>query len=1400
MASAGSVYCLPYSGNSVPTSVNAVIAGGTRVIISSPFAVGSARFDTLLPSSVYRLYCAASSASGNGQWTLLEEMLSSKREVRTACCREVTVSLMVDSHIAGTALLNRISVTVDAAPSSPLQLHLAVTRDNITAVNADSFFYPSKVMLTTASWSSAHFVSILPAEVGTYALHASLSGSDSSRYAVKFSNSKSIVRLLPSSSEPETPFVAAATFGSSGKQITVTFSSRVDRAHLPVIFPCKSLFTFVDADTSLCTWQDDVSVVISLGKVAKAIPSDSLSVLPGVLRAACLTSAAVCSKWQTVSNTAVSVSPPALPLNPVVTISAPVTVSVCDSPVIDLSTSSGSGGRDWSKIVISVSCDNATLAARLASFFNDRYSLSRPSPLPAGMLQSGRAYTFTASLCNFLGQCGQASHVMSVSAVASPVVTIQGAQHVVIDANSPFSVKAAAFVSQCDGSVSSSDLAYSWTVSKVASGEVTQIKSVSQNPAMFRLNSRSLQASTTYQIRVQVTSLALLTTSAASVIVSVSAPAVAALIMGGAEQSVGITRPLVLDARGSYYTDGSSLDDVNFTWSCKQTYPTLSACPSTLRIEEIRNGRMLSITPSAETTLDSVYVFTVMLLGAHAVQSSSASVQVTAVAPTDPIISVSLKGRDISSKMNPSDSVVLEGGIIVNDRITSTWSISADSSVDLMSCALTPTSQVLSVGRNIVNLVLKKNCLPGRSVPYTFSLSSGRSYSSIPVIVNIPPLPGTFEVSPKNGTAVSTKFLFLASKWYDDDLPLSYAFGYYSDSDGKALIVQDLSESTYGYSFLPAGSSAVNHDVTCYVKVLDSLGEYAHAMASAKVLSGGLSLAELQSLANDTFTASEGSTDGVKSAIALYSTTVNGADCVESEECRRKAEMRDELMQQLVRLSEVDDVSASSISTWTTALTAVTFKADEMTEHAAETALSLCSAIEEQGSSLGVSTDIYSGVFDSLNSVAIVLASNNNSAGVGRRRLSSAAESIESVLMSLGSSTARDMVSGQVNINVVLPSFQVTSTASLFSPDSALHISLGSPDESSDGNNSHTTAVSIEVASGEVDATAVIKAVLLSVTSSLYESSLTTNPVALKLENNSLLRRGGKITFALQNSDVIVYDSFVNNNMHNTSCDEGEYSIHTYECIGGPNGNMTSNITHECTGSAEVFSSKCPDVALEPSCVLLKGSMLGLSCAVQSFTFRETICECTIVDASTAHRLLSGDDQSDIIQMSTASTYVLKEIGTTLRDTQVTSLSDLQNAVVVIFLYGALWISGFLVIVLVSTRKAYFSLPSVVERKQSLRSRNKSSMVGGSSSLSKERVVKRLMNYIDEVFPGVYQSKSWLTRLGKELSKHHRYLALFTASATPEGEHKRLITCVHLLTIQTMLMFLLAAMYDLQVC
>jgi hypothetical protein len=88
--------------------------------------------------------------------------------------------------------------------------------------------------------------------------------------------------------------------------------------------------------------------------------------------------------------------------------------------------------------------------------------------------------------------------------------------------------------------------------------------------------------------------------------------------------------------------------------------------------------------------------------------------------------------------------------------------------------------------------------------------------SAISIITNGAPLKGKFSVFPLHGLSAIDKFTFFASSWIDEDLPLSFEFGYYyndvkAKSNDNIIIIQNKSEKSYGETYFSMKNYFVNN-------------------------------------------------------------------------------------------------------------------------------------------------------------------------------------------------------------------------------------------------------------------------------------------------------------------------------------------------------------------------------------------------------------------------------------------------------------------------------------------------------------------------------------------------------------------------------------------------------------
>ena len=227
--------------------------------------------------------------------------------------------------------------------------------------------------------------------------------------------------------------------------------------------------------------------------------------------------------------------------------------------------------------------------------------------------------------------------------------------------------------------------------------------------------------------------------------------------------------------------------------------------------------------------------------------SETRSVLVQVVSSSSPSINL------FGNKLVNAPGIVrvhIQASIIVStEGLEAIWIVD-DNNLDLQSLSLTPVENALHANTvTSFSLLLPENSLSGGQT-YTFSLICRNSASldevataSLAVYVNSPPLQGHLAVTPHTGTALSTDFMFIAFDWLDQDLPLSFAFGF-SEAQNN-YILQDLSEISYGVSQLP--SRGDNRNITCFTQVVDVLGANTTATDSVFVVLGDSGLNNIYS-------------------------------------------------------------------------------------------------------------------------------------------------------------------------------------------------------------------------------------------------------------------------------------------------------------------------------------------------------------------------------------------------------------------------------------------------------------------------------------------------------------------------------------------------------------------------
>ena len=569
-------------------------------------------------------------------------------------------------------------------------------------------------------------------------------------------------------------------------------------------------------------------------------------------------------------------------------------------------------------------------------------STSSPLTVPSGWFSPGHSYNISVKLCNFLGGCGKSSHSFKVLSSGSvPMVSINSDKVRSMKRNSMLMVSGQGSMLDCGGN-QISNLKFDWSMTLLQPisnpNPSSSLKSISNDPRSFRLSPFSLSVGSVYSLTLTVSSTdssqdstTSSSSSSSSITVSVVQGNVVGLVSGSSEKMLSLDGSLLIDASGSYDEDeqDGSKSKLLFSYSCVQLEPSYNpSCLLNLNLNTITNQNSkfsssstvtVSVTdPSSLSMVDSVHEVTVTVKQRTDNRTCAVTVRVKVISPGSPRISIVSEG---GLRINPSDKLKLSGEVIVPSQSSGLvlWSVD-DESISLGDVSLSdiqkkflsssssssPSSSSSSSSMTItrMSLVLPSNTLPQQST-FTFTLKcflnsnsnqitnqirnqnqNSSSFSSITITTNSPPLPGVYEVSPSKGLMLNTTFVFVASQWEDQDIPLSYEFSYQSSSSSTSYLVhRSRQELSFASSKLPQGRSSDSNLLLTRVQVFDVLDGKSWSVVSVEVTVKKMSSLEVGSVLSSSLLLSEGDPEAMSKTISLGSCVLNSVNCSGAGNC-----------------------------------------------------------------------------------------------------------------------------------------------------------------------------------------------------------------------------------------------------------------------------------------------------------------------------------------------------------------------------------------------------------------------------------------------------------------------------------------------------------------------------------
>jgi hypothetical protein len=871
----GTVFCnaIDVSSTTEITSVSQIVSGNHLSSISSSYS-STVDISGLSPSTSYNVYCAGRSIFSD--FSNIAVVLNTQTLASTLCCKTVSVYLSKSVAVEGVSLLSAVSLTLDYAPSSSLSVALS----SISSQNVSNSLLPAAVVYSSLSKLTATSLSIAGfSSTGLGHLKVSLDGASVSEYSVVYTGFKTI-DVAAAVQPPSVPILLSVAFVSSGNALLVTFDSPTNYGGQTTSFSCSKLFTFRGSAGTKCLWTSTTLVTVSLDSTSTVLVGDTFNMTAGLLTASC--PATLTCAFAPKSSTKILGT--TNPVQPKITLKIPSSISTCSSFTIDLSTSSGSGGRQWKSVSVSAASlsrlnSNVTKINSLLK----SVSISPPTTIPKGVLAAG-SYSFTAVLCNFLDQCDFSIATVAIVDAQSPTLVLFGDQYKTTTRPVDFQLTSDAYVQSClSSTLIRNTILRSWSVYKnnVLDSTVVSTKGTAST---FALNAFTFQTNTLYEIRLSV-SLTSSTVSpqVASAFVTVIPSSVVAVIDGTSTTSVRLLTSKAFSAAGSYdediYNTFGSNAGLTFSWACYQSEPLSASCGldfatlSGVSVTAVANERA-SLTTSVVT----------LTATSTDLRYRTATVTVVTIAAGSPLVTLSYTG---ASKVLSTNSLTLTGTVSHFVTSSAVWTVS-DSSLDLTKASIvSPTTTLAGSSTNGVTLSLSPDVLTaGSTLTFTLTCTSidlTTSSSSVVIEVNTPPQPGSFAALPTSGYAMSDLFVLSASNWISSELPLLFEFGFIFLSGGSYVRLRTRSEAQFHQSILPLGPTP---NIYLVAIIHDSLGSSANMSSSIAIKEFVLSPTDLDSYLSSQISLAGGYADVLVESLATGASSLNYANCSLAPNCQ----------------------------------------------------------------------------------------------------------------------------------------------------------------------------------------------------------------------------------------------------------------------------------------------------------------------------------------------------------------------------------------------------------------------------------------------------------------------------------------------------------------------------------
>jgi hypothetical protein len=889
----GSVNCGAFEGREISNGVTIedVMSKNFMMPIIDKRAIFT--LDGLLPSTDYTLYCFTTAKDGSQMSKSV--MIDTQYNFRTACCKYISIDI-VSTAIPTTGSLNFIRISWNAAPSTPVLLHLYA--EHFTSIANRDNNDPSGVRLPLSSNVSTinalrkpmeMFYTALGSSAGFYVIKANFLDGTGDDFQFEYSNGNKL-RMLSSESEPDAPKMISAAFEPDGTFILLSFDSATDRSKLTENgFSCNLIFDMGEEPS--CLWLDSTHIKV----ISSEIPvGASITLMGGKIKARCTaSSASTCATWVYSSSCTISVANSATPIKPTVTFVAASYVGPCTDVSFSLALSSGTGGRPWASISLSTFAADGRNTTALQEFLDSTFDIRLVIKIPYALVPPSSnsylsSFQFSARLCNFLGSCNTGIHMLYVLTESMPTVSLNGPIFRTIQDHEKLVLGVSTSLAECSTLPSSRGTLFAWTVYKnnkpfifvqSASKEKNKfvVKPFELNPGYYR-----------FVVGASHPAMKLGTFVSSTVIVNESPPE--AIIEGPISRDIFQGEDFKIVARLKNRESIVSVPAGSmFTWNCVAVAPVVRDGCDEIDFAPTVNSTDTMFLHGKNASIGTTYELSVIIELPSIM--TSAKVIVTIRGRTSPLLSL----RNPPAVINAEDIVTLVADVVtVADHFNEIIWMHGDSH-SLDAFAMTSTNQTVGgVLQASFSLAIPLSIKGGMLTPgtrYTFVVAcnamgrqGGSARASIDVLVNAAPTPGNLFISPSAGLEMVQEFSLTAVFWDDLDLPMNYEFSYSpSQGNDRRSIVHALSAASSAVTRLPFFGNGENN-VKCTLLVVDSIGGKSNSSKFVTItqhITPSFDFSTLYAQMLTTVTTS----DEERKMISLLSNSLNKEDCSLAPNC-----------------------------------------------------------------------------------------------------------------------------------------------------------------------------------------------------------------------------------------------------------------------------------------------------------------------------------------------------------------------------------------------------------------------------------------------------------------------------------------------------------------------------------